>query len=629
MAACLDHRGPDAAGDWSDASGVVAFGFRRLAVLDLSDAGNQPMTSPDGRFALMLNGEIYNHAELRDAVARDAGSRAWAGRSDTEVLLACCGAWGVRRALERAAGMFAVALWDAVERRLYLARDRFGEKPLYYGWVRGAFVFGSELPALRRHPGFDNAVDRDVLALYMQRGHVPAPYAIFEHIYKLEPGCLLSMAPGDAASSPAGALFAPARHGTLRLDRYWSAADVASAGISHPIHDEHAAIDRLHDALAHAIQLQSVADVPVGAFLSGGIDSSLVVALAQAQGRRPVRTFAIGFAERGFDEAPFAAAVARHLGTSHTELYVSPREAIDLVPDLARIYAEPLADASQIPACLVARLARASVTVALTGDGGDELFGGYPQHHRWAAYWRWVRHVPAPAARVLGTFADGVPSRRIGTLAERAADCLRGARDLGGLYRALVGAWPADLPVVLGAAPLRTVLGDALAWRPHTSPAERMMLWDGLTRLPDEMLHKVDRAAMAVGLETRAPFLDHRVAELAWRIPLHMKVRDGEGKWILRRLLARHVPPPLFDRPKQGFDVPLDDWLRGPLRDWADDLLSEPVLRRQGFLDVALVQRAWQEHRTGRRNRRRRIWTVLMFQAWLAESGGMYRTSGT
>jgi asparagine synthase (glutamine-hydrolysing) len=645
MADRLGHRGPDDRGVWADESAGVAFGFRRLAVIDLTESGRQPMTSHDGRYVLMLNGEIYNHAGLRSRLARETPAVAWAGHSDTEVLLACCAAWGPERALREAVGMFAVALWDRHDRRLYLARDRFGEKPLYYGWSGDAFVFGSELDALRRYPGFDNGIDRNVVRLFMEYAHVPAPYTILRDVYKLQPGCFLSLAAADGLGRPSGAPFAPTRRAGLVLDRYWSLSDAAGRGLASPLADEDVAADALDDALREAVRGQLVADVPLGAFLSGGVDSSLIVALMQVESGRRVRTFTMGFDEPRFDEAPYAAAVARHLGTDHTELYLSGEETLGIVPALPKIYVEPLADASQIPTHLVAGLARRHVTVALSGDGGDELFGGYPRHYWWPQLAATLARVPAPVRHVASGVIGRIPpaawdalarttprTRRIadaGDKAHRLAAYLHAA-SLEQLYRALIAAWPDGAEVVPGAAPLPTVLDEALGWRPDADPAHRVMYWDAQTYLPDEILHKVDRAAMAVSLETRAPFLDHRVAELAWRMPAALKVRNGSGKWILRRLLDRYVPASLVDRPKTPFDVPIDRWLRGPLRAWAEDLLDGSTLRAQGFLDPRPIRRIWAEHLAGRRNWRKRLWTVLMFQAWLAEHAGRpTATAGT
>ena len=645
MVGCVRHRGPDAAGSWSDDTSGVALGFRRLAILDLSAAGHQPMTSRDGRLVLMLNGEIYNHAtlkaELRTGPSASLGARdgGWAGHSDTEILLACFEAWGVEKTLERAVGMFAIALWDRHARRLFLARDRFGEKPLYYGWTRGAFVFGSELAALRHYPQFDNPIDRDVLGVYMRHSHVPAPYSIYRDVYKLQPGCFLSLSPEDAAGRPPRPLRAPVRHGGLTLERYWSLPNVAQRGLDAPIRDEREAIDNLHAALAAAVRLQSIADVPLGAFLSGGIDSSLIVALMQSELGQRVRTFTIGFHESEFNEAPYAKAVASHLGTDHVELYVSGQQTRDMVPQLPRLYTEPLADASQIPTYLVARIAREHVTVALSGDGGDELFGGYARHYWWPRLWSRLQAVPAWWRHELGDILERVPTARWDALADvlprtrhitdpgdkahRLANHLKRADAVDDLYRVMVTAWPPDSGVVTGAEPLWTVLEQASSWGKEAEPEHRFMLWDALTYLPDEVLHKVDRASMAVSLETRAPFLDHRVAELAWRLPLRMKIRDGTGKWILRQLLDRYVPTPLVERPKKGFDVPIEAWLRGPLREWAEDLLSETRLGADGYFNVPAVRSTWIEHLEGRRNWRKRLWTVLMFQAWLAEQNNV------
>ena len=636
MADTLRHRGPDDAGVWADDKAGVALGFRRLAILDLSSAGHQPFVSADGRLVVTFNGEIYNHLSLRARLGTE-GPVAWKGHSDTETLAACFGAWGVRTTLERSVGMFALAVWDRLEQRLYLARDRFGEKPLYYGWSGGAFVFGSELRALRRFPRFDNEIDRDVLALYFQYCCVPAPYSIFRQVYKLEPGCLLSITAAGSVAAPSQPLFAPVRDGHVVVERYWSLTDAARRGNLDPIADQGDAVSALERGLSEAVRLQSIADVPLGAFLSGGIDSSTVVALMQAQSDRRVKTFTIGFEDASFDEAAHAKAVAHHLGTEHTELYVSAQQARDVIPALPALYSEPFADSSQVPTHLVAQMARPHVTVALSGDGADELFGGYVRHMWAPRVWRRLRWVPQPLRRGLAVSMQGVSPetwdavarattvdrvvRRLGQKAHRLAHRLEHADTVDALYRVLVTVWPAEACIVPGARPLRTVLGETTSAPALATAEERMMLWDALTYLPDDILHKVDRAAMGVSLETRAPFLDHRVAELAWRLPLTMKIRNGRGKWILREVLRRHLPPALIDRPKTGFSIPVAAWLRGPLRDWAEQLLAESRLRSDGYLNPARVRATWSEHLSGRRIWENELWSVLMFQSWLDAEG--------
>lgn len=634
MTDSLRHRGPDDGDVWIDAYAGIGLGHRRLAILDLSPAGRQPMHSACGRYVIAFNGEIYNHLELRDELARAGIAVAWRGHSDTETLLACFVAWGVRETLERTVGMFAIALWDRAERRLHLARDRFGEKPLYYGWSGGAFVFGSELKALRRYPGFDNPVDRDVVGLYLQFCYVPAPYAIYRHSYKLEPGCVLSLSLADAASPPAEALFAPARHGSLAIERYWSLAEVVRQGLANPIHDEREAVGQLEATLSNAVRLQSIADVPLGAFLSGGIDSSTIVALMQARSSRPVRTFTIGFDEAGFNEAEHAKAVARHLGTEHTELYVSPQQARDVIPRLPELYCEPFADSSQIPTFLVSQIARQHVTVALSGDAGDELFGGYNRYFWGRRIWSRLSWMPLSVRRRLGALIQRVPPgawdalgrrvpgmagvARLGDKAHKLAHRLKTVDSLDDLYRSLVTEWGADSGVVPGARQLPTLLDYRTAVQGVADSEHRMMVWDALTYLPDDILHKVDRAAMGVSLETRVPFLDHRVAELAWRIPLHMKIRNGQGKWALRQVLDRHVPRALIERPKAGFGIPVNQWLRGPLREWAEDLLDESRLECGGLLAVGPIRQKWRQHMAGTHDWTPGLWAVLMFEAWLA-----------
>lgn len=628
MALAIAHRGPDDAGAWADAEAGLALGHRRLAIVDLSAAGQQPMQSTGGRYVMAYNGEIYNHLELR---AELGVVRKWRGHSDTETLLVGFEAWGVEATLRKAVGMFAVALWDKAERRLTLVRDRMGEKPLYYGWVRGAFVFGSELKALRAYPGFDNPVSRDALALYMQHCVVPAPYSIYENIYKLQPGCLLTLASSDLAAK------------AVHIEPYWQLTDAVRRGLANPIHSEAEALGELETALASAVALQAVADVPLGAFLSGGVDSSAIVALMQAQSDRPVQTFTVGFDEAGFDESPHALAVARHLGTDHHALRVTAADAQGVIPLLASMYDEPFADSSQIPTHLVSKAARQHVTVALSGDAGDELFGGYNRYFWGQRVWNrlaWmpsalrqgmgsgISAIPTPAWDALGRALPGTHAvARLGDKAHKLAQRLRTVQSLDGLYRSLVNEWPRGTALVRGAKALPTVLSHAQGANDMASdmargvpePEHRMMLWDSMTYLPDDILTKVDRAAMSVSLETRVPFLDHRVVELAWRLPLHMKIRGNQGKWALRQVLYKYVPRDLIERPKAGFGIPVGQWLRGPLRDWAEDLLDEKRLVQEGYFEAEPIRQAWQEHLSGSHDRTSRLWTVLMFQAWLQE----------
>jgi asparagine synthase (glutamine-hydrolysing) len=626
MSARLTHRGPDDSGLWCDEASGVALAQRRLSILDLSPAGHQPMLSACGRYVIVFNGEIYNHLDLRERLLAEGAAPAWRGHSDTETLLACFVAWGIERTLQASVGMFAFALWDRRQRVLTLARDRLGEKPLYYGWQGETLLFGSELKALKAHAVFRADIDRDALALLLRHDCIPAPYSIYRGVFKLRPGHLLRIsadAPRDAQPVP-----------------YWRYNDAVSAGLGNPLHATDAeATDALEAQLSASIGAQMLSDVPLGAFLSGGIDSSTIVALMQARSARPIKTFTMGFGENGYDEAMHAKAVARHLGTEHTELYVRPEDALAVIPRLPSIFCEPFGDSSQIPTFLISQLTRRQVTVALSGDGGDELFGGYNRYLGARTTWERMQRLPsfarqagAGALRAMSPAAWNRWFERVkpllpkrwhlatpGDKAQKLADVLTLSSGHA-FFLNLASQWKDPGSIVIGAHEPMTLLTDPAAW-PHTdSLAQWMMAMDAQTYLPDDILVKVDRAAMANSLETRVPMLDHRVVELAWRIPLHQKIRDGEGKWLLRQVLYRHVPRELIERPKMGFGIPLDSWLRGPLRDWAEALLDESRLRREGYFHPAPIRQKWKEHLSGRRNWQHRLWTVLMFQAWLEEN---------
>jgi len=629
MSDTLVHRGPDDAGMWIDAEAGMALGHRRLSILDLSSAGHQPMTSASGRYVIAFNGEIYNHLSLRQTLEKSGtqgtAALAWHGHSDTETLLAGFEAWGIRTTIQRCVGMFAFAVWDKLERVLTLGRDRLGEKPLYYGWQgsgEGAsFLFGSELKALKAHPCFSAEIDRDALCLFMRHNYVPAPHSIYLGIRKLLPGHLLTVS---------------AQRRQPELESYWSLAEVAMSGQRTPTRcSERDVTDELEQILKSAIRQQMVADVPLGAFLSGGIDSSTVVALMQAQSDRAVKTFTIGFNEVGYDEAVHAKAVARHLGTDHTELYVTPQQALDVIPRLPGLYCEPFADSSQIPTFLVSQLARQNVTVSLSGDAGDELFCGYNRYVLAQRLWGRLSRVPvglrmlaatgirslSPSGwdRLASPLRAVVPHAlklaQIGDKLHKGAGVLA-ARRIDDLYLGLVTHWSPDQVVLGGREPATCLHGAPLSLE-GLDDVQRMMALDAMTYLPDDILVKVDRAAMGVSLEGRVPFLDHRVVEFAWRMPQSMKLRNGVGKWALRQVLYRHVPKALVERPKMGFGVPIDVWLRGPLKEWAQTLLSEERLRREGFFNPAPIRAKWAEHLSGKRNWQYLLWDVLMFQAWM------------
>ena len=620
MADAIARRGPDDHGVWADTDAGVALAHRRLSIVDLTPAGHQPMLDRSGRYVLTFNGEIYNHTALRTDLERAGAAPRWRGHCDTEVLLEAIAAWGVRRALERSVGMFAFALWDKRERALVLARDRLGEKPLYYGWAGPTFVFGSELSALAAHPDWSEEIDRDALGLLVRLNYIPAPHAIYKGIRKVVPGTYFVLEAG-------------AREG--KSETYWDAGAVAADGARSPFTGSaEEAVERTDALIRQSLQGQMMADVPLGAFLSGGIDSSTVVALMQAMSSRPVRTFSIGFQEKSYDEAPRAKAVARHLGTDHTELYVTMKEAMAVVPQLPSLYSEPFADVSQIPTFLVSELARRHVTVALSGDGGDELFSGYTRYRIGDKLWRVLSKVPRGARRATAALLRSVPAkrwdeilngplrlvpersrpRRVGDKLNKAANVI-GLDSADAIYDALTSLWADPAGIVVGA-------GDAAPPRACArlaDPVRRMMHQDLVGYLPDDILVKVDRASMAVGLEARVPLLDHRLVEFTCTLPLSVLRRADRSKWPLRRLLDRHVPSSLTERPKMGFGVPIDSWLRGGLRDWAESLLDARRLAEDGLFHPEPIRAAWQAHLEGHRNLQYQLWSVLMFQAWNEE----------
>lgn len=606
MADALVHRGPDDSGTWVDADCGLALGFRRLAILDLTPAGHQPMRSSSGRYVIVFNGEVYNFAELRKELEALGGR--FQGGSDTEVMLAAIEAWGVEAATKRFVGMFAFALWDRKERCLSLARDRLGKKPLYYGWAGQTFLFGSELKALRAHPDSRADVDRGALWLFLRQCYVPAPYSIYKGIMSLPPGCIVRI------DSPAVRSGAP--------QPYWSLREVAERGAREPFTgSDSEATDRLDVLLQDAVRLRMIADVPLGAFLSGGVDSSTVVALMQAQSSRPVKTFSIGFSESGYDEAQHAKAVAKHLGTDHKELYVTPAHAQAVIPRLAEIYDEPFADMSQIPTFLVSELARKSVTVSLSGDGGDELFAGYDRYYETELYWNKVNLFPAPLRRLIGRAMNAAPAgSRIGRRLRSYSEVFR-AKSAEELFLRGVSQWRAVSEIVIDGSVPPTVFTEPSRWPEGCGIIERLQYIDSMSYLPDDIFTKVDRASMAVSLEARVPLTDHRVVEFGWSLPQRLKLRGSRGKWVLREVLHRYVPRALVERPKMGFSVPVGQWLRGPLRDWGEALLDERRLRNEGYFHPEPIRQKWSEHLAGTRNWEYDLWNVLMFQAWLAKWG--------
>lgn len=621
MGNAIAHRGPDDSGVWVDAEAGITLSHRRLSIVDLSPEGHQPMVSTSGRFVLSYNGEVYNFKDIRREL--EGLGRGFRGFSDTEVILAAIDTWGLKVAVTRFIGMFAFALWDRKERRLHLVRDQLGIKPLYYGWVKKYFVFGSELKAITALPGFDQPIDRDALALLMRHNYVPSPHSIYQGIRKLLPGCILSMGEKLVGVEP-------------EIYKFWSVREVVETGVVAPFTGStEEATEQLDVLLRDAVRLQMVADVPLGAFLSGGYDSSLVVALMQAQSTMPVKTFSIGFHELGYNEADYARRVAAYLGTEHTELYVTPKETQDVIPLLPTLYDEPFADSSQIPTFIVSKLAREKVTVSLSGDGGDELFSGYNRYVWGSRIWNRIKWMPVGMREILAQLMTAVPPqvwnrtfdlltpilpklahvRLPGDKIHKLSEILK-VSGPDELYKNLVSHWKLPESLVFGSREGLTALTDPFRQSALTDFTSRMMYTDIVSYLPDDILTKVDRASMGVGLEARVPLLDHRIVDFAWRLPQNMKVRNGESKWILRQVLYKYLPKEIMERPKMGFGVSIDTWLRGPLRGWAEELLDERRLREGGFFNEVPIRNKWQEHLSGKRNWQGHLWNVLMFQAW-------------
>jgi asparagine synthase (glutamine-hydrolysing) len=630
MADRLLTRGPDSSGIWLDSSAKIGLAHRRLAIVDLSVAGHQPMSSGSNRYVITYNGEIYNSSEIRHDLTGARLQPKWRGHSDTETLLAAFDVWGIKETITRVKGMFAIAVWDRECEELSLIRDRIGEKPLYYGWQgsgsKRTFLFGSELKALKKHSSFTNQINRASLALYMRYCYVPTPHSIYEGIKKLEPGTILTVSRNQ---------------NSCRSEKYWDALDVVAKGAKDPFDGHKIEItNNLDTVLKKTVSQQMMADVPLGAFLSGGVDSSAVVALMQTQSSRPVKTFTIGFEEAGFNEAEFAKSVAEHLKTEHTELYVSSEDALNVIPKLPELYCEPFADSSQIPTFLVSSLAREHVTVSLSGDGGDELFCGYNRYVFADKLWKGLNLVPAAGRILIGKTIENLPTgtwnkafsaidrvtpRKFngiswGDKLQKGARVI-GSKNLNDLYMRLVSNWQDPLSVVKGAEEHQKRFSTDDFLLAELDDITKMMAIDMVSYLPDDILVKVDRAAMGVSLETRVPFLDQDVFEFASKIPLEMKLNKGVGKSVLRDVLYKYVPKDLIERPKMGFGVPVGVWLKGPLRDWAEILLDESLLEQQGFFHVGVVRDMWAEHIAGTRNWQSQLWAVLMFQAWFLENG--------
>jgi asparagine synthase (glutamine-hydrolysing) len=617
MGDSISHRGPDDCGEWFDSAFNLGLSHRRLSVLDISLAGHQPMNSLSGRFVLVYNGEIYNHLELRKLLKQGSSSTKFKGNSDTETLLCCFETWGIEATVKCLRGMFAFSVWDNQKKSLVLVRDRAGEKPLYYGWQNNVFLFGSDLKALKQHPKFNAEINRGSISLLLRHNCIPAPHSIYKDIFKLEPGNMLEITLSSRKS---------------KKWSYWSLKDVVSNPKFKGTADE--AVSKLENLALDAVKSQMLSDVPIGAFLSGGVDSSAVASLMQSQSFNPIKTFSIGFNEQKYNEAEYAKKIAKHLGAEHTELYISSKDAMNVIPKLSELYSEPFSDSSQIPTFLLSELAKKDVTVSLSGDAGDELFCGYNRYMLTNRLWKYIsilpKHMRSSMAKVMMSIpikkwddvSAFIPGARnlhdFGGKIHKGASVLE-SKSIDELYLGLVSHFinPESF-VINGVEPLTSLTSkNKIKSIERLNNVEKMMALDFLTYLPDDILTKVDRASMGVSLEARVPFLDHRIIEFAWSLPLSIKIRGGNSKWPLRHLLNKYVPKELIDRPKMGFSMPVDLWLRGPLRNWAEELLNEDRLSREGYFHSELVGKMWNEHILGKNNWQHQLWSILMFQAWL------------
>lgn len=603
MGEAIRHRGPDGSGIWIHdiAEGRrIGLVHQRLAIIDVSDAGHQPMTSICGRYVIAFNGEIYNHLELRALVQEDTDI-VWRGHSDTETLLACFSTWGIEKTLKSCVGMFAIALWDKEKKVLTLARDRVGEKPLYWGWQNDVLLFGSELKALKKHPAFNAEINRDALCLLLRHNYIPAPHSIYQDIHKILPGHYLNIDFLDGAKKET-------------LHEYWSYQTAVQKGLADPFSGTpDMAVQHLESLITQSINGQLISDVPLGAFLSGGIDSSLIVSIMQSLSSTPVKTFSIGFNDKKYDEALFASEVAKHLGTEHTEMYVNDSDILDVIPLLPEIYCEPFADSSQLPTFLVSKMARQHVTVALSGDAGDELFGGYTPYKFTPKYWNYVRNIPLSVRKLASNYIHHLP---VNPKVAKLIECME-ASGPQLFYRNIISHWIHPEELVKSSSEPSTLFSESLTFPKNGNFVDWMMSVDAQVYMTDDILVKVDRAAMYNSLETRVPLLDHRVIEFAWQLPTTLKINNGVGKWPLREILYKRVPKAMIERPKKGFSVPLAAWLRGPLREWAEDLISYQRLEDEGFFNTSIVRRCWDAHLKCEADHSRKLWSILMFQAWL------------